>query len=74
MIREGRQVSAFVVDASVVVKWFTPEIPSDAARRLVTFPHEYFAPDLPCAETANTTWKKTRRGELAEEHGRQLVD
>ena len=67
-------MSAFVVDASVVVKWFVPEIHSDAARRLLTLHHEYFAPDLLFAETANTIWKKIRRGELPAEHGRQLVD
>ena len=67
-------MSAFVVDASVVVKWFVPEIHSDAARRLLTLSHEYFAPDLLFAETANTIWKKIRRGELTAEHGRRLVD
>lgn len=47
-------------DASVVVKWFVPEIHSDKARRLLNAPHEYVAPDLPFAETANTIWKKIR--------------
>jgi predicted nucleic acid-binding protein len=28
-------MSAFVVDASVVIKWFAPEIHRDAARRLL---------------------------------------
>ena len=37
-------MSVFVVDASVVVKWFVPEIHSDAARRLLVLPHEYIAP------------------------------
>jgi len=67
-------VRAFVVDASVVVKWFVPEIHTDAARRLLTLPHEYFAPDLLFAETANTMWKKIRRGELTAEQGQQIVD
>jgi predicted nucleic acid-binding protein len=66
-------VSAFVVDASVVVKWFVPEIHSDAARRLLVLPHEYVAPDLLFAETANTIWKKIRREELTAEQGQQLV-
>jgi predicted nucleic acid-binding protein len=70
----GHQVSAFVVDASVVVKWFVPEVHSDAARRLLTLSHGFFAPDLLFAETANTMWKKIRRGELTAERGRQLVD
>jgi predicted nucleic acid-binding protein len=66
-------VSVFVVDASVVVKWFVPEIHSDAARRLLVLPHEYIAPDLLFAETANTIWKKIRRQELTPEEGQQLV-
>jgi len=66
-------VSVFVVDASVVVKWFVPEIHSDAARRLLVLPHEYIAPDLLFAETANTISKKIRRKELTAEEGQQLV-
>jgi predicted nucleic acid-binding protein len=66
-------VSVFVVDASVVVKWFVPEIHSDAARRLLVLSHEYVAPDLLFAETANTIWKKIRRKELTTEDGQQLV-
>jgi predicted nucleic acid-binding protein len=66
-------VSILVVDASVVVKWFVPEIHSDAARRLLVLPHEYLAPDLLFAETANTIWKKIRREELTAEAGQQLV-
>jgi predicted nucleic acid-binding protein len=66
-------VSVFVIDASVVVKWFVPEIYSDAARRLLELPHEYVAPDLLFAETANTIWKKIRREELTAEEGQQLV-
>jgi predicted nucleic acid-binding protein len=46
-------VSVFVVDASVVVKRFVPEIHSDAAKRLLVLSHEYVAPDLLFAETAN---------------------
>jgi predicted nucleic acid-binding protein len=66
-------VSVFVVDASVVVKWFVPEIHSDAARRLLVLPHDYVAPDLLFAETANTIWKKIRREELTAEEGQRLV-
>jgi predicted nucleic acid-binding protein len=66
-------VSVFVIDASVVVKWFVPEIHSDAARRLLTVPHVYLAPDLLFAEAANAIWKKVRRGELSGDEGRRLV-
>ena len=66
-------MSAFVLDASVVIKWFVPEVHSEAARRLLSLPHEYAAPDLLFAETANIVWKKIRRGELTPEHGQRLV-
>jgi predicted nucleic acid-binding protein len=66
-------LSVFVVDASVVVKWFVPEVHSDASRRLLVLPHEYVAPDLLFAEAANAIWKKIRREELTPEEGRQLV-
>jgi predicted nucleic acid-binding protein len=66
-------VSLLVVDASVVVKWFVPEIHSDRARRLLEAAHEYIAPDLLFAETANTIWKKTRRSELPAADARRLI-
>ena len=67
-------MSAFVVDASVVIKWFVPEVHTDAAQRLLGLSHEYFAPDLLFAETANTVWKKIKRGELSAQRGQQLVE
>ena len=66
-------MTPLVVDASVVVKWFLPEIHTDAARRLLDGAHQFFAPDLLFAETANTVWKKVRRAELTRDQGRQLV-
>ena len=71
--RPRSTVSVFIVDASVVVKWFVPEIHSEAAQRLLISPHDYLAPDLLFAETANTIWKKIRRGDLKLEEGRRLV-
>lgn len=66
-------MNVLVVDASVVVKWFVPEVHSEAARRLLLRRDQYVAPDLLFAETANTIWKKARRGELTEAEGRQLI-
>jgi predicted nucleic acid-binding protein len=66
-------VSVFVVDASLVIKWFVPEINSEAARRWLDASHDYVAPDLLFSETGNTVWKKVRRKELEEIEGRQLV-
>lgn len=67
-------MNLFVVDASVVIKWFVPEIHSDAASRLLVQPYQYIAPDLLFAEVANTIWKKARRGELTAKRGQQLVE
>lgn len=67
-------MSVFVVDASLVIKWFVPEIDSEAARRWLDAPHDYIAPDLLFPETGNTVWKKVRRGELSPEEGQRLVD
>lgn len=66
-------MSVFVVDASVVIKWFVPEVHSDAARRLLQSENQYIAPDLLFAETANTIWKKVRRGEVSRRDGEGLV-
>ena len=66
-------MSVFVVDASLVVKWFIPEIHAEAARRWLGASHDYVAPDLLFSDAGNTVWKKVRRKELEETEGRQLV-
>lgn len=66
-------MSVYVVDASVVIKWFIPEIHSDAARRFLSAAHEWFSPDLLFPEVGNVIWKKVRRGELTTEQGARLA-
>jgi predicted nucleic acid-binding protein len=66
-------VRVFVVDASLVVKWFVPEVHSEAARRWLDAAHDYIAPDLVFPEAGNALWKKIRRGELTEKEGQRLV-
>lgn len=66
-------MSVFVVDASLVIKWFVPEIHSEAARRWLDASHDYVAPDLLFPEVGNVVWKKVRRKELDEIEARQLV-
>jgi predicted nucleic acid-binding protein len=66
-------VNVFVVDASLVIKWFVPEIHSDAARRWLDASHHYVAPDLLFPEVGNAVWKKVRRDELTPAEGQQVV-
>jgi predicted nucleic acid-binding protein len=56
-----------VVDSSVVVKWFVPEIHAEAAQNLLREDFALSAPDLVRAEVGNVLWKKWRRGELSSE-------
>ena len=56
-----------VVDASVVIKWFVPEIHAEAARRLLREGITLLAPDLIWAEVANALWRKWREKELTAE-------
>lgn len=66
-------MTVVVVDASVAIKWFVPEIRSDAAVQLLERSVEFLAPDLLFVETANAVWKKVRRGELRADRARKLV-
>lgn len=56
-------MTAFVVDASVIIKWVVQEEGSDAAVRLIDGPI-LCAPDLLIPECINILWKKVRREEL----------
>jgi predicted nucleic acid-binding protein len=58
-------VSSYVIDASVVVKWFLPEPHWEAAARLRFSPAlSLEAPDLLLLEVANALWKQVTRGNL----------
>lgn len=56
-------MSAFVVDASIAVKWFFPEVHDAEALRLVRGGHDLLVPDVFFAEFGNALWKRLRRGE-----------
>ena len=55
-------MSRYAVDASVVVKWFAPEIHSEHASRLLAHDDALLAPELLFIEVANVLWKQVRRG------------
>jgi predicted nucleic acid-binding protein len=57
-------VNRFVVDASVAIKWWVPEIHSADALRYLDPDIGREAPDLLLAEVGNILWKKVNRFEL----------
>lgn len=62
-----------VVDASVVIKWFIPEVHSVTALRFLDHGVERLAPDLLLPEVGNILWKKVSRNELSPAEGRAIV-
>jgi predicted nucleic acid-binding protein len=63
-----------VLDASVVATAFFPEEHSPVARKLLSAPHDFAAPDLLYAETANVIWKRHGKGELDAAEARAMVE
>jgi predicted nucleic acid-binding protein len=66
-------LSRFVVDASVVAKWFVPEPLSDQAARLLDDGHELASPDLLWPEVGSVLWKKARAGQLTAREAVRIV-
>jgi predicted nucleic acid-binding protein len=67
-------VSLFVVDASVAIKWFLPEIYSDAALRLLAHQHTLHAPDLIFSEFGNVLWKRVRKNEISKNEANATLE
>ena len=73
-------MSEFVIDTSVAVKWFFPEVHDVDALRLLRGRHDLLVPDIFFAEFGNALWKRVRRHEATptvaaralEELGRRL--
>ena len=63
-----------VVDASVAVKWFVPEIHSAAAVRMLDPEIALYAPDLIGPEFGNILWKKVRRKEIGREEADEIMN
>ncbi len=63
----------YVVDASVSVKWYVPEIYEQEATRLLKGRHALHVPELILPEFSNIIWKKVRRGEITRAEGERIV-
>ena len=67
-----------VVDASVALKWYFPELGSDQAKRVlaeaIDGERELLAPDLILIEFANVLWKKVQRDECDRGEAEEILD
>ncbi|QLE55524.1 type II toxin-antitoxin system VapC family toxin [Nostoc sp. TCL26-01] len=66
-------MSRYVLDASIAIKWFVPEIYSNLARHLLASNHTFLVPDFFFGEVANVFWKRVRRGEDTAENAKQTL-
>lgn len=66
-------MNGYVVDASVAIKWFLPEIHSEAALRVKWLHNRLHVPGFLTLELGNVIAKKIRRGELTRESGRTIL-
>ena len=57
-------MTTFVIDASVALKWFLPEVEAEPARRVLAARPNLVAPDLLFAEAGNALWKRVRAEEM----------
>lgn len=62
-----------VVDASVAIKWYLPEIYEVEASRLLNPSSQLLAPDLLFSEIGNILWKHTTRNELSAEKAITII-
>jgi predicted nucleic acid-binding protein len=62
-----------VVDASVAIKWFTPELHHDIADELLNSALELHAPELVVPEFGNIIWKKVRAGMISEAYADEVL-
>ena len=60
-------MTSYVLDASVVIKWFVPEAHSESALKLKEVDARFYAPAFLTLEVGNVLAKKRRRNELT--HG-----
>jgi predicted nucleic acid-binding protein len=67
-------MTLWVVDASVVIKWYVPESNYEAARAMRTEETALAAPDLLFVETANILWKLVRRNEMTASRAIDIIE
>ena len=66
-------MSKYVVNASVVIKWFLPQVYADNARRLLRNKHNLLVPDLVFPEVVNILWKEVRFSLATAEEAKAVI-
>ncbi|HJT21636.1 MAG TPA: type II toxin-antitoxin system VapC family toxin [Nitrospira sp.] len=66
-------MSGYVVDVSVLIKWFIPEIHSETALRVRRAAHRLHIPAFLMLELSNVLAKKIRRDELTRAEGEVIL-
>lgn len=66
-------MNKLVVDASVAIKWYVPEVYSKESIRLLNPSFELHVPDLLFSEIGNILWKHRMRGELSHEKSTTII-
>lgn len=67
-------MSDLVVDASVAIKWFLPEIHGEAALRLLEGQYALRVPDLIFSEFGNVLWKRFRKGQISRKEAIVIIE
>jgi len=67
-------VTLWVIDASVVIKWYVPEGDFSSARALRTTETQLAVPDLFFVEMSNILWKFVRRGEMVPSRAIEIIE
>ena len=67
-------MSSFVVETSVAIKWFFPEIHRDAALRLLEGEHRLHALDLIFSEFGNVLWKRFRKNQISTKEASATIE
>lgn len=66
-------MTLWVLDASVVIKWFIPEGDRAAAMALRVSSARFAAPDLLFVELSNIVWKLVKRSEIEPEPAAAII-
>jgi len=63
----------YVVDASVAIKWYVPEILEREASNFLREKYDLHVPELILPEFSDIIWKKVKRGQMSDEDARRII-